>query len=611
MLWLLSAVLVMALPGAAHAADTATRFRVLPEAGVVSVDVTTTSGSVAVPTAARDVRASLDGVPLTLPTGVGRVSGTGALEVSFVLPHDPAGSGINVNPAYVWFPTRVWGGAGSSVEIRVPNDFEIKVDGAVLETEQQPGWTVMRAPSVRDPRAWDVTVSGRRDIALDTRIAGQAGHTYVLRSWPGSDEWQRLVGGVLDRALPRLAELTGIADPIGRPLIVSQSTDPERNGFDGWYIAASDTIEVGADPDVRVLVHETSHAWFNDDLVAERWLAEGLAETYTTLSGIGESTEPELGPTPVGPLAEWGHASLAGSAEQATERAFYAASWWVVDAIVADVGVDAMRDVFADLVAKRSAYAGPGLETTETPADWRRFLDVVERHGASPLVNDLVATHVVDAPAELAARQRAINRYTALADDPLGWIPPLGVREAMDRWDFTAADTRMDAAFAALAARDGLVAAGIDVSGMRSAYQLAEVPTRPTAPLPVPTETIAAPTRPSVDVELTAVPLAWTAAVLALGLFVAGRFRRQPEPTAVTSDLDLTMVDAWAGQLELFVLPSRPDPGPLTIIDLDELHRLDDALGDISQPTLFAAMVPESPADPWGDVVRTGGIARL
>ena len=611
MMWLLlGAVLVTVVPDAALAADTATSFRVLPEAGVVSVRVVTTSGSVAVPTTAVDVRATRDGVPLTGPSGVGRVAGSGTLEVTFVLPDDPTGSGINVNPAYVWFPTRVWGGAGSSMEIRVPNDFAIKVDGAVLETDQQPGWTVMRAPTVSDPRAWDVTVSGRRDVALDTTIAGKDGFTYVLRSWPGADDWKELVGGVLDQALPGLAALTGIPDPIGRPLIVSQSTDPQRNGFDGWYIADSDTIEVGSRPDVHVLVHETSHAWFNDDLVAERWLAEGLAETYTSLAGIGAPRTPEPTDAELGPLAAWNHASLAGSTEQETERAFYAAAWWVVDAIVADVGVDAMRDVLADLAAKRSAYAGPGLTTTDTPADWRRFLDLVERHGASQLVNDIIAVHVVDDPAELAARQRAVVRYGALADDSLGWIPPAGVREAMDAWDFETAETRMDAAFAALAGRDGLVAAGVSVRDLRTDYETARVPVVPVRPIAPPPGEIAPAPEPTIPVELTVMPLVWTAAVLALGLFVAARFRRRPEPTP-GAELDLTVVDAWEGQLELFVLPTRPDPGPLTVIDLDQLHRLDEELGDISQPSLFAAVAPESPADPWGDVVRAGGIARL
>jgi len=613
-----TALAAAGVPPIAYASDppTSTTYEVRPEARLVAVTVETTTGSVEVPTAATALVATLNGEPLDVPTG-GPITitapGGAVLEVSFDLADDPTGSGVRVNPAYAWFPTMVWGPSGSAVRIRVPNDFAIKVDGAVLITDQQPGWTVMSAPRVTDPAAWSVTVSARRDAALDTHIARAGGITYVLRSWPGDDAWVDAVAGVLDDALPRLAGLIGIADPIGRPLIIAQSTDPSRSGFDGWYIAATDTIEVGPDPDPHVLVHEVSHAWFNDDLVDERWLAEGLAETYAALAGHG-SGGVATAPPPGLVLADWGHTALVDGSTIGAERAAYAASWWVVQAIVDDVGLEGMRNVIADLARARSAYADPGFVTTDAPADWRRFLDLAERHGASPAVEALIADHVAPTRAvpELDTRRRAITRYTALADDPLGWRPPVGVRSAMDGWDFTTAETRMDAAFAALAARDRLATEGARVEAFRVAYEAAETPSIPVAE---PTPLVEPSPAPDAMPVLPVAPIVWVAAMLGAAILVAGTLRRRPAPRPAPSGVAGRSPSPVGGQLELFPLAILVDADGFTLIDLDVLHRLDEELAGVEQQVLFE-LPPTSTrspvaADPWADMVRSSGVARL
>ncbi len=615
--------LTMTGPLPAHAADTSTVYEALVDEGIVRVTVSTAAGAISLPPGATNVSATIDGEPVE-PTivegpsaiGVG-VDEPGALVVAFDLPNSSsdAADTIKANAAYVWFPTWVWGDPGAaSVEIRVPSDFQIKVDGAVLETAQVDGWTVMSAREITDPAGWDVTVSARKDGSLVTEIAQVDDFTYVIRSWPGEDAWVTRMRSLLDLALPELADLTGIDDPIGRPLVVAQSTDPQRNGFDGWYVAATDTIEVGTDPDVHVLVHEASHAWFNDTITSERWFAEGLAEAYTAL------VEPALGRTPGEPseppsemirLAEWDHTTLIDQTTVDMERAAYAASWWVVDALVDDIGIDGMRGALADLAGRRSAYAGPGFTVTDTPADWRRVLDVLDANGATA-ADEIIGTRVapvIDAPL-LATRATLRERYAALADDSLGWMPPIGVRTAMDEWNFTLAGDRIDAAFAFLAYRDGLVADGAEVGSLRASYERATTPVIPAveAASRVAESSDAAPAGRTALWTLTAI------AALALGGWVITRRQAQPAPIS-TVPIDPSAVDELGSQMALFSLPTSPDPGRFTLIDLDVLARLDEELDGIEQQVLFEAPTPPGPitaaADPWADVLKQPGTIRF
>jgi hypothetical protein len=608
-------VAAMAVAGSspARAAEpAATTFTADPDAGHIAVTVELTGDAISLPPHAADLVVTLDGRPAqpdvrSTATALGLGFPTeGRIRAEFTMPNEPDGP-IKANAAYVWFPTWVWGPAGSSVQIRVPDDFQIKVDGAVLTTEQRDGWTVMSAAEVTDPAAWDVTVSARRDGALTTRIVAAGDLTYVIRSWPGADTWANRIQLVLDGALPALAEATGIDNPIGKPLVVAQSTDPARNGFDGWYVAATDTVEVGADPDVHVLVHEVSHAWFNDLLVDGRWLAEGLAETYTAMvePALGRpAAAPQQPPTGLPPLAEWDHTALVDATTVDDERAAYAASWWVVDALVDDVGTDGMRAVLADLASERSAYAAPGFTTTDRAPDWQRLLDLLERHGATE-AEEVLATWVVpesDLPL-LDQRARVVQRYQALADDPLGWVPPIGVRVAMDGWDFDTAEERIDAAFANLAARDGLIADGTDVRSLRPIYESSLV-------LPLVDESTPEPA-PIEDRGFVTMWVLFAVVALGLGGWLATRRRDRAIPLS-DQPFDPVRLGEMGAQLELFALPTGPGDIEFTLIDLDVLAALDAELEDIDQPVLFELPPANGPIefepDPWARLGNGGTI---
>ena len=79
--------------------------------------------------------------------------------------------------------------------------------------------------------------------------------------------------------------------------------------------------------------------------------------------------------------------------------------------------------------------------------------------------------------------------------------------------------------------------------------------------------------------------------------------------------IDPAAVDDLGSQMALFSMPTAPDPGRFTLIDLDVLARLDEELDGIEQQVLFEAPAPTGPieaeADPWADVFKSPGSIRF
>ena len=129
-----------------------------------------------------------------------------------------------------------------------------------------------------------------------------------------------------------------------------------------------------------------------------------------------------------------------------------------------------------------TAYTGdePAEPTTLPDNDWRRFLDLTEEPGGATGVADLLRTWALtaDEAALLPAREEARSDYTALVAAGDGWAPPLGVRMAMDGWEFTEAEGGIAAATGILEDRtsiDGLAAAtGLEApAGLEAEYETA------------------------------------------------------------------------------------------------------------------------------------------
>ena len=263
---------------------------------------------------------------------------------------------------------------------------------------------------------------------------------------------------------------------------------PLLEGYAGIFYEGENRIEISEDLDDLTILHEASHAWFNDDLFDGRWINEGFADTFAsrTLDAIG------LGgwtPNPVNPtqpaavrLNDWTFPGrIADDQTDAHEAYGYDAAWTVVRTIASELGPDRMRAVLAAAEARQIAYAGAGTpEQVTGRTDWRRLLDLFDERGGSRTADDVFRRWVVnDAQrADLDARQTARTAYAGLVDAGGDWLPPMFVRDAMADWRFDEAASRIDTAHAVLEQRDELdrVASQLGApapTDLRTAYQTA------------------------------------------------------------------------------------------------------------------------------------------
>lgn len=375
-----------------------------------------------------------------------------------------------VNPAYAAFVA--WGvGSPGQVAVRVvvPSGFDVETLGAEMERAEGLGVEVFTATEIARPEEFALFVSARNDPALASRRLTVGDAEFEIRSWPGDTEWAEFTTRLVSDGVPLLAELVGRPWPVDGIVQVRQAFTPYLYGYAGWFDTASREIEVGEALDPEVVLHELTHAWFNRSLFAERWLSEGFAQVYAARA-VAELGGSASGPGPVAadqpgaiPLNAWPNPVLESPSDEvaAQEEYGYRASWWVVDAIVDEVGWDAVAAVVAAASDRTLAYVGDAApEVDGTVVDWRRFLDLVTELAGSTraeqVLRDLVLTP--SEAAELGARAEARSAYDALEAAGQGWAPPIGVRRAMGAWQFADAVELIDAARRVLDARDSLLA---------------------------------------------------------------------------------------------------------------------------------------------------------
>lgn len=294
----------------------------------------------------------------------------------------PRSAGYNrVNAAYTGFDAYGAGDAGRmTVRFVFPQGWDAEVIGGEVEQSTEGSSTTYTVTEFLDEQyGFSMFVSARRDDALVastvTLGTGAAGTTIELRAWPGDDGWTAFVADQIDRGLPTLAALIGLAWPEDDGFVIRQAYTPYLYGYAGWYSAADNEIEVGEDLDAETVLHELSHAWFNDGWFDDRWISEGLAQEYSNraLDELGEeSFDPEEVSTDdpwAISLEEWGEPDFVDGAD-GYEAFGYAASYYVVDTLVDEVGDEAMRRIFAAADGDLISYAGDGpLETVSSLRD--------------------------------------------------------------------------------------------------------------------------------------------------------------------------------------------------------------------------------------------------
>lgn len=377
--------------------------------------------------------------------------------------------------SFASFDVFAWGDPGrSSVTVHLPAGFEPELYGdPIVETEGPDGVT-LTAASVADPDEFWVGVVAIAEDAYATEAIDLEGDVRLeIRAWPEDEEWAATVIETMREGLPSLRELIGLDWPVDDVLTVTEIHSVLMSGYAGVYFTQEDRIEISEDLDELTALHEASHAWFNDDLFLDRWINEGLAETYSAIvwKELGGKPEEPTRPRASEPgrrdLVDWRHPGrIDDEATEDYESYGYNASYWVVQAILAEVGEDGMRAVFAAAESDEVAYLGAVEPEKLRPSDdWRRFLDLLEERADAERVEALFRDFVLGPAGERELDERSAARalYAALVEDGDGWLPPWLIRQHMERWVFNRATEEIEAARAVLALRDEVEAAAAEL----------------------------------------------------------------------------------------------------------------------------------------------------
>jgi hypothetical protein len=301
----------------------------------------------------------------------------------------------------------------------------------------------------------------------------------TLRSWPDDAAWSKRIGDLLAKGLPVLGQSIGLPWLNDGSLVVAEAISLSTTGYSGLFDPTTGRIEIAYYAGPFVALHEAAHAWFDGDLLADRWANEGFASLYARKAGTAIGVEvaaDKLTPAltavriplnawgPVGsgdPLVEdYGYAASAELARLVAERAGDADLQRVW--LAANKGVPAYQPAGLDSAAGVAGDTGAplGAELGAPPPDWRGLLDLLEEKTGKSFV-DLWRTWVVrpEDALLLDARAAARTRYDEVVSRAGTWELPPVVRQAMRVWQFDDATQLLDAADRALDDRDKVLAA--------------------------------------------------------------------------------------------------------------------------------------------------------
>ena len=285
---------------------------------------------------------------------------------------------------------------------------------------------------------FEVIVGMSNDEKLTSTDLDVEGVDIELRSWPDDPEWAAFAADRVERGIPALEELIGTEWPVDGEFDIRETVEPYLYGYAGWFDEQSSEIAVGEDLDADTIYHELSHAWFNESLSDERWLTEGLAQVYAAelvrVDGDEphEPTEPSSSDSGFRTLTGW---SAVGSSDDVEEFG-YNASFWVLDALVDEIGLTETAEVLAALRGGTSPYA-PDLDGDVPGEDWQRAYDLFVEVGGASSTRELFEAHVVSSADTdlIAARDDAAADVAALVERSADWDLPVGIRNTLERWD--------------------------------------------------------------------------------------------------------------------------------------------------------------------------------
>ncbi len=390
---------------------------------------------------------------------------TETVSVAFDLPGGAprSESAIRVGSAFATFSAWAFGDGGD-VQVVVPGGYDVTATGSPTQKSVAAGVSTVSATGIDDATDWYATiVADRKDALTSDRLDLPGGEHLVIRAWPEDTEWQTRVTGLLRTGLPELVDKLGLDWPVTGDIEVTEVHTPLLEGYAGIFHTDERLIEISEDLDELTILHEASHAWFNENLFVGRWIDEGLADEYASRV-LDEVSNGGLGPDPVSPtdaeavrLNDWTFPGrIADEATRARETYGYDAAWTAVRALVADAGEAGMRDVLGAASRHETAYVGAGpAEKVADAADWRRLLDLLDERGGATRADATFRRWVVtdDQAKVLDERAAARAAYTELVAVGDGWLPGWVVRKPMGDWDFATATAAIDEADAVLATR--------------------------------------------------------------------------------------------------------------------------------------------------------------
>ncbi len=397
------------------------------------------------------------------------------IKMSYVLrggaARDP-GAWVRVNPAYVAFP--VWAccdGGQTSVRIEMPTGFVTEFNGSQSLEQLSEDPQVYLAADIADPAQFFTMTYGRSDDGLVEATTQVGDIDITIAGWPDDPEWLTFARAEVESGLPTLVSLTGLPADVPNLRLVETIT-PYLYGYAGWFDTSTNVIEVGEDLNPQVILHELSHIWFNQERFTQRWMNEGFAEAFSNgalaVSGrpVARPSTPDLDDAGAVPLNDWDVPTGVSEEEAAAAEAYgYNASWYVVDALAREIGLDGLSAVMAAMQNDELSYAAAdGRSIEDRPGslkDWRRLLDLVEQRAGSLTAEQLFRTYVIapDGDLLLADRRAALDRWSQLVDATGSWEAPIGIRVLLSRWRFDDVGAFVDRSEDVLAGRNEVAAA--------------------------------------------------------------------------------------------------------------------------------------------------------
>jgi hypothetical protein len=242
--------------------------------------------------------------------------------------------------------------------------------------------------------------------------------------------------------------------------VVREAPTQALDGYSGDFDSRHSIIRIDEQiDDSLLLAHELAHAWFNDESMAEDWMAEAHAEWLAHAAHQYWCTQP--GPYPgkgTPELRNWQYLGLEPTKrESATVDYQYAAGCTLLEAIEKSAGIAAVGRVNAALLDRRPKYGGTASDSAPLP-DWREWLDAVDEVGLVPagvedlrLAERLLIDQGIARPKQLKGRAKARARYHAAITGSSVAFMPLAVRDAMDAWKFDRAMQTLTVAEEAMA----------------------------------------------------------------------------------------------------------------------------------------------------------------